>query len=182
MFPSPLAQPGTALGIVALTAVLPQEPGNTQERLKHWRAPSACCCPVAVGSCTLLGGVGSAGLQYLVQEHVPHSLHRGRCGNAHQKGKTAPECNSKTAPSPAITFSQLSEPSLPEYTICSTSQPWDRLHCRQHMLKAAWKSEALTQRPQKTPPWHISTLGLSARAEPRASMDTPPSAARAQMF
>lgn len=144
---------------------------------------------MAVGSCTSLGGtmgawwgVGSAGLQHLVQEHVPHSLHGGRCGNAHQKGEMPPECNSKRAPSPAITFSQLSQPPLPEYTICFTNQLLDRLRCRQHVLKAAWKSEALTQSPWKTPPWHISTLGLSARAELRASMDTLPSAARAQMF
>lgn len=34
----------------------------------------------------------------------------------------SPECNSKPAPSPAITFSQLSQPSLPEYTICFTNQ------------------------------------------------------------
>lgn len=93
------------------------------------------------------GGLGSAGLQHLVQEHVPHSLHRGTCGNAHQKSEMAPECNSKTAPSPAITFSQLSQPSLPEYTICFTHQLSDRLQCRQHMLKAAWKSKALTQSP-----------------------------------
>lgn len=79
----------------------------------------------------------NVGLQYLVQEHVPHSLHRGRCGNAHQKGEMAPECISKTAPSPAITFSQLSQPSLPECPICFTKQPSDRLQCRQAHAKSS---------------------------------------------
>lgn len=116
--------------------------------------------PCGCWSLHLAGRVPDVGWAlHLVQEHVPHSLHGG---NAHQM---APECISKRAPSPAIAFSQLSQPSLPESTICLTDQLWDRLHCRQHMLKAAWKSQALTQSAWKTSPWHISTLGLSARAE-----------------